>query len=97
MTGMDIAIVIVVVILAAVLFTVWLAAQLFMLVVRGITAIVRPTRAAATASSSTLPVGWSACNYAGCNAANPDHARFCRRCGKMMAGGRNAVPMRYVA
>ena len=96
MTGMDIAIVVVCVILAAVMFTVWLAMQIVMLIVRGVASLVKGKPA--PSSVSPAPIGWSPCGHAGCRATNPDHARFCRRCGKAVApSGSRSVPMRYVA
>lgn len=87
---MDIFIVIACVVLAAVMFTVWLAVQVVTTIVRGIVAIARPKPAA-----SAEPINWSTCRHPGCRATNPEHARFCRRCGKTIAVV--APHMRYVA
>ena len=95
MTGIDIVIVIACVVLAAVMFTVWLAVQVVMAIVRGIASIARPKPAPTPAHA--LPAGWATCRHAGCRATNPEHARFCRRCGKLVAAAGNVVPMRYVA
>ncbi|MGC4032494.1 MAG: hypothetical protein QM754_12340 [Tepidisphaeraceae bacterium] len=65
-------VVIAVIAVAAVLFCVWLIAT----VVRGIGNAVRPRR------QVVMPAGRQVCNNRDCLGDNPDHARFCRRCGR---------------
>jgi hypothetical protein len=75
--------------LTAFVFVVWLCVQISGLIFR---AIFGPPRNAAAAAPS-LSKGWMSCRNLGCRATNPEHARFCARCGQATG----AMPMRYVA
>jgi hypothetical protein len=74
--------------LTAFIFVVWLCVQVARMIFR---AVFGPTGSAATPPEP--PRGWASCRNPGCRATNPEHARFCGRCGRP-AG---AAPMRYVA
>ena len=70
-----------------------------MMIVGGVFGLARGRGNGAAQAQPLLPAGTAACLQASCRATNPQHARFCRRCGIALArdvrGG--PVRMRYVA
>lgn len=68
----------------------WFVLSLFGMIGRGIGALLGVDR---PASLAPPVVNGVRCAHPTCQAPNPDHARFCRRCGKMIAsGGRHGRP-----
>jgi hypothetical protein len=89
------------VILTAVIFVVWLTVHLTGVIFRAIFRSGGSDARKAGASAALLPAGRVACLHAGCRAGNPEHARFCRRCGGVISRqsqqAHAAARMRYVA
>ena len=77
MTGISIGFLIIgVIVVAAILFGVWLIALVLQLVGRTIAALFGWNNAPAALTRPSYP-----CPRASCRAINPASARFCRRCG----------------
>lgn len=84
------------VVLTAIVFGVWVIARVVIWIVGAILGLNRKPPTAQPPVMSML----SSCARPNCHAANPAHARFCRRCGNAIAVGRGAASpprMRYVA
>ena len=91
---MEIILAIFVLILAVIVFAVWVCVRLVGLVIRAVVGVVRPS----PPPPALLPAGVVGCQQPRCRTANAAHARFCRRCGRALApGAGRAAPMRYVA
>ena len=73
------------VVLSLLLFGAWLIISIFRVIGAGIESVFHPTKTPSAALSPDSPSGW-ACPRAMCRTTNPSHARFCRRCGRAVAG-----------
>jgi hypothetical protein len=90
---------IIVILLAAAAFAVWVCVRLVGWVVGGVARMVRGPQDGIAAAP---PAAYPTCPQPRCQAANVPHARFCRRCGNMVSGAPGDLPsrqpaMRYVA
>ena len=78
-----------VMVITALVFGGWLIISVLKLIGRGIGALIGPRGARELPS----PPHTVRCVFEKCRAVNPDRARFCRRCGKVLgAAGRHALP-----
>jgi hypothetical protein len=87
----EVVIVIGVLLLTAFIFAAWLFVRIGGFLLKAIFGIGRPS-----SPEPSMPQAWSTCRNPGCRGVNPEHARFCRRCGTGVGAARG-VPMRYVA
>jgi hypothetical protein len=90
----EVVIVIGVLLMTAFVFAAWLCVRIGGFLLKTIFGIGRPGSAA---QPPPPPQGWSTCRNPGCRGMNPEHARFCRRCGSSVDNGARGVQMRYVA
>jgi hypothetical protein len=92
-----------VVVVAALLFGGWVIVSIFRLLARAIGGGPRAPLPPARSQPPRLPAAMShrvLCGHANCRSANPPTARFCRRCGRNVAGPapvRNGAVVRRVA
>ena len=91
-----------VVIVAALVFGGWVIVSIVRLFVRVLGGAPRAQLPAARVGPPRLPAGMQRifCAHLNCRAANPPAARFCRRCGRTVAGivrGRTGAVVRRVA
>src|SRR5574339_36760 len=83
-----------VIVLTAVVFGGWVVVSLVKLVIRGLSRMVEPTRTVSVLPKSARTVR---CARERCAADNPHDARFCRRCGQMLAPEAQRVQVRRAA
>lgn len=71
--------------MAGVGFTLWAAFHILRLIILLLARLVLlPTRRRKRAPTAQHAINWQACPDPVCRAVNPQHARFCRQCGRMV-------------